>query len=135
MILIDTGPLVAFLSRKDSYYEWADRQFQIHPFPFFTCQPVLTETAYFLQKEGVPLDGLYKLLKTGIVEIQLNFESQLDSIFQLTMKYKDQPMDLADACLVRMAELHPQSKILTIDSDFTIYRKHRNQVLDVIMPE
>ncbi len=45
------------------------------------------------------------------------------------------PMSLADACLVRMAEQYSEGLLLTLDSDFKIYRKHRNQVTSVIMPE
>lgn len=44
------------------------------------------------------------------------------------------PMDLADACLVRMAEQHEDSRVLTLDSDFHIYRKHDRETIDVIMP-
>lgn len=50
-------------------------------------------------------------------------------------QYQDVPMSLADACLVRMGELIPRSCILTLDSDFRIYRKNRNQAIDVIMPD
>ncbi|MCH8962892.1 MAG: hypothetical protein IH820_16675 [Bacteroidetes bacterium] len=52
----------------------------------------------------------------------------------LMKKYRDQPMSLADACLVRMAELHPGSTVLTLDADFHIYRKHKQDTIPVIMP-
>ena len=44
------------------------------------------------------------------------------------------PMSLADACLVRMAELHSGSTVLTVDSDFTVYRMHGRRVIPVILP-
>jgi predicted nucleic acid-binding protein len=44
-------------------------------------------------------------------------------------------MSLADACLVRMAEMNPASELLTLDSDFTIYRKNGNQSIPVLIPE
>ncbi len=53
---------------------------------------------------------------------------------RLVKRYADVPMSLADACLVRMAEQHVQSKVLTLDQDFRIYRKHSRQVIPVLMP-
>jgi predicted nucleic acid-binding protein len=49
-------------------------------------------------------------------------------------RYASVPMSLADACLVRMSEVYENSQIITLDSDFTIYRKQRNQTIPVIMP-
>lgn len=49
--------------------------------------------------------------------------------------YADVPMSLADACLVRMAELHAQSKVFTLDQDFRIYRKHSRHVIPVLIPQ
>jgi predicted nucleic acid-binding protein len=53
----------------------------------------------------------------------------------LMQRYESVPMSLADACLVRMSEIYPNSSILTLDSDFTIYRKHRHQIIPLIMPD
>ena len=49
-------------------------------------------------------------------------------------KYADVPMSLADACLVRMAELNAHSSVLTLDRDFRVYRKHGRQVIPLAMP-
>ena len=46
----------------------------------------------------------------------------------------NRPMDFADACLVRMSERYPDSQVLTLDSDFTIYRRHRREPIPVLMP-
>lgn len=51
------------------------------------------------------------------------------------MRYRSVPMSLADGCLVRMAELYSNSSVLTLDSDFKIYRKHKNQIIPLIIPE
>jgi uncharacterized protein len=59
----------------------------------------------------------------------------MDSVSRLMTKYAQVPISLADACLVRMAEMHPKSAILTLDSDFQIYRKSDRLVIPVIMPE
>lgn len=49
-------------------------------------------------------------------------------------RYSDVPMSLADGCLVRLAELHPQSQVFTLDSDFSVYRKNGRKVIDVLTP-
>lgn len=136
MIILDTGPLVAALSTKDHYHSWAYQQFKENPFPFITCESVITEAVFFLQQESKKIKGLHNLLTSGAIEITFSFQSEKDSIFRLMEKYenRNRPMDFADACLVRMAEKHSNGRILTIDSDFIVYRKHRNQPLDVIMP-
>ncbi|MGI9175334.1 MAG: hypothetical protein ACR2GR_08465 [Rhodothermales bacterium] len=58
-------------------------------------------------------------------------QNPLDS---LMTTYRNVPMDFADACLVRMSELHPDSQVMTLDSDFDIYRRHRREVIPVIRP-
>jgi uncharacterized protein len=49
-------------------------------------------------------------------------------------RYDSVPMSLADACLVRMSEIYPDASVLTLDSDFRIYRKYRDQPIPTIMP-
>jgi uncharacterized protein len=50
-------------------------------------------------------------------------------------RYQSVPISLGDACLVRMTELSPESGLLTLDSDFLIYRKNRNETISLIIPE
>jgi predicted nucleic acid-binding protein len=57
------------------------------------------------------------------------------SVGNLLMRYQAVPMSLADACIVKMAEQNPQSMVLTLDSDFRIYRRNKNQTIPIIMPE
>ena len=134
MILLDTGPLIASLSTQDQHHTWAYAQFKEHPLPFLSCESVVSEALFFLQKQSKGLEELQNLLLSGVIEIALDFRAEALSILELARKYQNVPMDLADACLVRMAEIYPGSQILTIDSDFTIYRRHRNKALNVIMP-
>ncbi len=75
-----------------------------------------------------------KLLRIGFMTISFQLPKEIDKIEQLLKKYVNVPMSFADACLVRLAENYPHSAILTLDHDFTIYRKHGNQVIPVIMP-
>lgn len=135
MIIIDTGPLLASQNKNDKYHLWALEQFKRLPFPFITCEAVIVETAHMVKYAGLHAHHVTDLIVSGIIKLQFDLDLEIDHIHPLLKKYEDTPMDLADACLVRMAERYPKSQILTIDSDFTVYRKHRNKRLDVIMPE
>jgi len=75
------------------------------------------------------------MLETGAVSITLHLEAELTPIKTLMTRYRNVPMSLADACLVRMSELNAEGVVLTLDSDFLIYRKHGRHVLPVIVPK
>jgi len=78
---------------------------------------------------------LLEMVHNGSIEVSFHLDDEAKAIEQLMRKYTNVPMSFADACLVRMAELYPNSAVLTLDSDFRIYRKNRNQVISVIMPD
>lgn len=123
-IILDTGPLVAYLRKSDHHHAWATEQFkQLQP-PFWTCEPVLTEAAFLLGRFGVSqsVDCLLELLARKALRVDFNLADESGRILELTQQYRNVPMSLADACLVRMVELNPKSLLLTLDSDFTIYR-------------
>jgi predicted nucleic acid-binding protein len=133
-VLIDTGPLVAFLAAGSLHQEWVFAQWkQLRP-PLLTCEPVLTEAAFLLKREGCETDTLFELLERGVLRVGLEVEDQLADLRVLMRRYRDRPMSLADACLVRLAELHPGGRVLTFDADFRIYRSHGNRVIPVLMP-
>jgi len=134
-ILLDTGPLVTFLASGLKHHDWVCKQWQrLHP-PFITCEAVLTEAAFLLKREGREADALFVLLERGVLRIGMEMEDQLPDLRVLMRRYRDRPMSLADACLVRLAELHPGGVIFTLDADFRIYRRHGNKVIPVLMPE
>ena len=108
MILVDTTPIVAFFDARDTYHEWAKRQFQSLDFPFNTCDAVITETLHLLSRAGAPLDPVFELLEKRYIRIIYHIQySEIREIRALMTKYRDTPMDVADACLVRMSELYP----------------------------
>ena len=80
-------------------------------------------------------NAVLNLLKQQIVQVPFDLDAEIDSIRQLLSRYESVPMSLADGCLVRMAESYPASKIMTLDSDFRVYRKHRNQIISLIQPD
>lgn len=76
-----------------------------------------------------------ELIDTGFMIVSFHLKNdEIKVVKTLMVKYANVPMSFADACLVRMAELYPNSAVLTFDSDFLIYRKHGNQPIPTIMP-
>ena len=133
-VILDTSPLVAFVDKGDNYHHWALKVWSDIATPLFTCEGVLIEACFLLRKTYGGAEAVLGLLHAGVIEIPFHLSDEVTAIEQLMKVYKSIPMSLTDACLVRMSELIPNSYLLTLDSDFIIYRKNRNEVIDVIMP-
>lgn len=133
--LIDTGPLVSFLAAGVRYHSWTCEQWKLFRPPLLTCEPVLTDAAFLLKRDGCEADPLFALLDRGVIRIALSIQEQQTDLRALMNRYRNRPMSLADACLVRLSELHPEGEVFTLDSDFRIYRRHGNKVIPVLMPD
>jgi predicted nucleic acid-binding protein len=134
-VVLDTGPLVSFLAAGLEYHEWAVEQWRELRPPLLTCEPVLTEAAFLLKREGRDTDALFALLERGIIRIAIAVEQEQADLRALMRRYRNRPMSLADACLVRLSEIHGAAEVLTLDEDFRIYRRHGNKVIPTRMPE
>ena len=132
--LVDTGPIVAYLVKSDRYHRWACDILGTRPSPLHTCEAVLTEAFHLLSRTTGGSDGLSELLRQGHIRVGLHWDDELDRILVLMAKYADVPMSFADACLVRMAELHEQAVVLTVDRDFRVYRKNGRAVIKALFP-
>lgn len=121
--LLDTGPLVALLSRTDANHTRARKILASYAPPFRTCEAVLVEAAHLLSRDNPSGQAdIIKLGASGLFEVALRIDEHWASIGRLLRKYVDVPADLADACLIRCAELHGEARILTFDLDFQVYR-------------
>lgn len=134
-IIIDTGVLVAFLMPNDTFHQWAVSSLQNIQYPVLTCEAVLTEVCFLLQRVHAGHEKALQLVKQGYIEIPFCLSDEIEAVQKLMQRYDSVPISLADACLVRMAETYTDSSVLTLDSDFRIYRQHRNQEISVIMPD
>ncbi len=132
--LIDTGILVALLSKSDQFHLWATEAVSVFSSPFLTCEPVITEACFLLRRDLRSQKTVLALISRGALQIGFSLADEVEKIEALIARYENVPMSLADACLVRMTELYPESVVLTLDSDFRIYRKNRNQEIPVITP-
>lgn len=132
-VLVDTGPLVAFMDRSEAHHAWSVERFREFPVPLYTCEPVLTESLFLLRQAPLAQDKLLELVGRRRLVIDFRLQVELDPVRRLMAKYRDAPMSLADACLVRMAEISGAT-ICTLDSHFAIYRRHGRGTLAVIAP-
>ena len=124
-IIIDTGPIVAFINARDKYHEWTKEQWSRIIPPLLTCEAVLSEACFLLRGIHGSPEIVLELLKRGILNLPFKMEDSLEQIKWLLKKYSNVPMSLADACLVRMSEIYSDSAIFTLDSDFSIYQKNK----------
>lgn len=134
-LLTDSGPLVAFLDSSDQYHEWATEQFANQAGPLLTCEGAITEATHLLKDAGVPPRDVIELVTRELVIIRFGLESNLDRVHSLLKKYADTPMDFVDACLVVMTEEKRDCRLLTVDSDFRIYRRFERQTIPLITPK
>jgi predicted nucleic acid-binding protein len=133
-IILDTGPLVAFINPRDNFHEWAVTEWSTSSVPFLTCEAVITEACFLLRNVYRGEEEVMNLLETEILHIPFCLSDEVVAIRQFLIRYQSVPMSLADACLVRMAELYSECSVLTLDSDFNIYRKNRDRLIATITP-
>jgi predicted nucleic acid-binding protein len=126
MILVDTGPLVALIHEDDNEHSICKETFLTFSEPLGTVWPVLTEAMYLLSFSWVAQNALWEMTQAGAVEILSLGTDDVARMRELMRKYRDLPMDLADAALVRVAERERLRRIFTLDRrDFQIYRPSR----------
>jgi predicted nucleic acid-binding protein len=129
-VLVDAGFVVALFIARDTNHQWAQRAAQQHPPPWRTCEAAIAET-FCLVGRG---QGFRELLRRGALIPSFHFDEATAPILRMMEKYADVPMSVADACLVHMSEVLPDSIILTTDSDFRIYRRSNRQVVPCVLP-
>lgn len=133
-VLLDTGPLIAYLNRRDRHHAWAVACWRALFEPLWTCDAVFSEAIFLLQSEGLDAEPLLQLVDRRVVRLDFNTEAHRADVLRLLRKYADQPMSLADACLVRMAELADNSQVFTTDEDFLVYRRKGRHVVPLLAP-
>jgi predicted nucleic acid-binding protein len=133
--LVDTGPLVsAFARREKQFKKWAEKVLASCPIPLVTCEAVLTEACHLL----VSPDPLLEAVERGLIVCPFDLEKGAKEVRWLMRKYCDQPMDLADACLVHLYGTYRvgTAKVVTVDrKDFAVYRTRAGQRVDCWFPE
>jgi len=132
-ILLDSGPLVALLSRNDADHARARRLFAECVPPFRSCEAVVAEACFLMRKvDAAGPAEVVALGRRGVYAVAISLEEHWTNVEALLRKYSDRPISLADACLIRCAEIHHEARILTFDSDFSVYRWARNRKFDLL---
>ena len=132
-VLLDTGPLVALLSQNDANHDRARQMFAGCAPPFRCCEAVVAEACFLMRKVHAagPAD-VVALGALGVYRVGISAEEHWTSIGELLKKYSDRPISLADACLIRSAEIHQEARIATFDTDFGVYKWARNRRFELV---
>ena len=133
-VIVDTGPIVAYLNRAEQPHDWVVGQFKRLRPPLLTCEPVLVEAMFLLEDDTGDATPVLDLLERGVLQIALSVEDEVPAVRQLMRRFRNVPMSLADACLVRLSETREKPVVFTLDSDFSIYRRHGRLVIPTLMP-
>ena len=134
MILVDAGPLVALVDADDQHHQACAATFRLIKEPLATVWPPVTEAMHLLEDLPQGQQALWDMLERGAIGLLPLGSPDFPRIRELMRKYKNRPMDLADAALIRVAEREGTRKIFTVDrADFSVYRLH-NRIHPVLLP-
>ena len=132
-VLLDTGVIVALLDRSEKYHDRCVRVVKTLAQPLATCEAVIAESCYLLRDVAGAPEAILENVEKGIFQIPLFLPRSAVFIRRIIRKYRDQQIDLADACLIHLAEELDTGEILTLDTDFQIYRWKKNKPFQSLM--
>jgi uncharacterized protein len=132
-VLVDAGPLVALLDQSNLHHVACVTALKTLRDPLVTVWPAFTEAMYQLGSSWPGQKALWSRIETAALMLAPLDESDATRMRELMEKYRDQPMDLADAALVRIAEREDLTRIFTIDRrHFSVYRPGRRRRFSVL---
>lgn len=120
--LVDTGVILAFVDRRDRWHNACRAAVTQMRLPLLTSEAVLTEVFHLIHRNGIEMDAVWTLLRSGAIVCGTIEHSELTHVHALMSRYRDRPMDFADGTLVYLARRESLSTILTVDADFETYR-------------
>lgn len=129
--IADTGFVVAFGNRNDSYHSWAVATARNLTEPALTCEAVLSEAAFHLGSSAYVLE----LVASEMLRVSFDFSRHINQLAELATRYRDRRPALAHLCLIRMSELYPRHTVLTTDeADFRVYRRNKREAIPILSP-
>ena len=131
--IMDTGPMVAWFCPQDKHHVWARRAFSQLPTGGIICEAVLAEVCHLVAKDGIAGGKVIEFVERGRLA-PVSLAGELPLIRQLLDQYADVPMDFADGCVVRLAEIHDGATVCTTDQDFKFYRQHGHELITLLAP-
>lgn len=135
-VIVDSGPLVALLNRRDVNHAWAKQEVAEISGPLLTCEAVISEVFFLLSRvqNGSSTFSAFLRDELAIVPGNFSYREQAQEILRHVARYSNVPMSFADACLVRMSEFERDSFVFTTDRDFLTYRRNVRQPIPLISP-
>lgn len=131
--IVDTGPLVGWINRRDQWHEWSVSVMEMLKPPLITCESVMAEAVWHLRESREAVDQLFGLVESGALRIVELLPDQVSHLRALCAKYPQ--MDFPDSAVVRLSEIHPGAVVLTTDKEhFSVYRRFRNKVIPILHP-
>jgi predicted nucleic acid-binding protein len=133
MILVDAGPMVAWVDASDQHHRACAGALREIREPMGTVWPAVAEALYRLLDLPRGQDAVLEMLRRGVVRLLPLGEEDIPRIQELMAKYRNRPMDLADAALVRVAERDGLERVFTVDRrDFEAYRIGRRKAFRIV---
>lgn len=132
-VLVDASFIVARMDRRQEHHALCLNSLDGLEGPLITCEAVIAEACHLLRRFPGTTEALLENIATGNLQIPLTLASRAREITLLLKKNADVPMDLADACLVDLATQVGSGRILTLDSEFKIYRGGRNRAFELLI--
>jgi predicted nucleic acid-binding protein len=129
---VDTGAIVALLDRSERHHDACAAAIAEIEAPLLTCESVIAEACYLLRGIKNAADVVLENVESGAFLIPYRVVGRTKALRRLLKKYANVPMDFADACLVDMADEYQTGRIITLDSDFYIYRWGKNRPFEFV---
>jgi predicted nucleic acid-binding protein len=133
-ILLDAGVIVALLDRSERFHRQCAEAARKLDAPLVTCEAVITESCYLVRNLPGASEAIIANVAEGIFQIPFQLSREAVALRPILRKYQDRAIDLADACLIHLANEFETGDILTLDKDFEIYRWGRNRTFQ-LLPE
>lgn len=132
-VLLDTGVIVALLDRSESHHEACVRVVERLERPLVTCEAVIAESCYLLRRIPGGPDTVLENVERGVFQIPFQLYRSAAPVRKTTRKYNARAADLADACLIQLADEVGTGDILTLDRDFEWYRWRRTRPFSLLV--
>jgi predicted nucleic acid-binding protein len=129
--ILDAGPLIAALNKRDTHHRWARETLKRLGPRFYSCPEAMAEAAAMTGKPA----AIVEMIRSEEIILDFDLSKQAAGVLALLKKYQNRDMDLADACIVRMTELSRDSQVITVDrGDFTAYRRNGRDLIPIVVP-
>lgn len=133
-VLLDTGVIVALLDRSERHHANCVEALEAVRAPLVTCEPVIAEACYLIRNISGAAEAILQNVAEGTFQIPIQLSHCAAGIRVILRKYRDQHIDLADACLIHLASELRTGDILTLDNDFKLYRWGANRAFSPVPP-